>query len=231
MAYAHSPNPEGDWHDLVAHLRGTSELASTFAAAFGAAEAARIVGLWHDLGKFHPNFQQYLRDSTADPSRRGHGPDHKAAGSQLAREYLGPLAYLIKGHHGGLDSSTGFASWLAQRQQARGYRGVARAGAGGAARGGDAAEGRAAFAVHGRCTCGRVLSPHAPRTRCSHRVRIETTQTSSCAARWARIRGWTACGACHACRRGAGWRRVGRIAMDWDEGLTALVCRCARVRG
>jgi CRISPR-associated endonuclease/helicase Cas3 len=120
MAYAHSPaGPGGPWHDLVAHLRGTSDRAAEFAKPFGAAEAARLVGLYHDLGKFHPAFQRYLEDSTRDPSRRGHGPDHKAAGSLLTRQHFGPLAFLIKGHHGGLDSRVGFETWLEDRQQSK----------------------------------------------------------------------------------------------------------------
>jgi hypothetical protein len=73
VAHAHSPNPEGDWHDLVPHLRGTSKLASEFASAFGAAEAARIVGMYHDLGKFHPAFSSISRTVLA--TRLGEGTD------------------------------------------------------------------------------------------------------------------------------------------------------------
>jgi len=34
------------------HLKGTAELAASFAAEFGCGEWGRIAGLWHDVGKF-----------------------------------------------------------------------------------------------------------------------------------------------------------------------------------
>lgn len=77
-------------------------MASDFAAAFGAFELAYYVGLWHDVGKFHPAWQRYLVASEANPGLRGRGPDHKAAGAMLAAERIGPAALAIGGHHGGL---------------------------------------------------------------------------------------------------------------------------------
>ncbi len=113
MPYAHSKNDEGRRHDLVEHLRQVAERASLSASAFGAGEIARYLGLWHDLGKFHPVFQRYLIDCEAQ--HRGHGPDHKAAGAHLAAEHLGPGAMLIQGHHGGLRDRIGFETWLADK--------------------------------------------------------------------------------------------------------------------
>ena len=52
MAIAHTRNALGERHELVAHLRGTAELASQFAAVFGAAELGWLLGLWHDMVKF-----------------------------------------------------------------------------------------------------------------------------------------------------------------------------------
>jgi len=49
----------GAWrepHDLVDHLLGVAARAAHFAECFGAAEWARLAGLWHDLGKFRPSF-------------------------------------------------------------------------------------------------------------------------------------------------------------------------------
>src|SRR5262245_52233427 len=54
-------------------------------------------GLWHDLGKFHLDFQAYL----ANPIAR-RGPDHSSAGAILAERCFSPLAFLVAGHHGGL---------------------------------------------------------------------------------------------------------------------------------
>lgn len=85
MTYAHSRNEAGDRHGLVEHLRAVAKLAAAFAARFGAADPAFYVGLWHDLGKFHCAFQDYLLACERDPDGRQRGPDHKAAGSVLAR--------------------------------------------------------------------------------------------------------------------------------------------------
>lgn len=63
MPYAHSSNAAGQRHDLVDHLRVVAEQAAAFAAPFGAGDLARWAGLWHDLGKFHPDFQEYLRQA------------------------------------------------------------------------------------------------------------------------------------------------------------------------
>jgi CRISPR-associated endonuclease/helicase Cas3 len=52
--YAHSIDGKtvDDWHRLEEHLKGTAELAASFAAEFGCEEWGRIAGLWHDLGKY-----------------------------------------------------------------------------------------------------------------------------------------------------------------------------------
>ncbi|MBI3966162.1 MAG: CRISPR-associated helicase Cas3' [Chloroflexi bacterium] len=115
MAYAHSRNAQGKRHDLLDHLRATAELAAAFAEPLGASEAARFLGLCHDAGKFNPAFQQYLLDCEANPKAKGHGPDHKAAGTQLTLKHLGPISLVIQGHHGGLRTLTDLQSWISQR--------------------------------------------------------------------------------------------------------------------
>ena len=94
--HAHSANGDGHWHDLAEHLRAVAELAQEFSRRFGGGEAAYYAGLWHDIGKFDPEFQQYLS------GERRRGPDHKAAGTMLACRRLGGRSGLIiQGHHGG----------------------------------------------------------------------------------------------------------------------------------
>ncbi len=118
MAHAHSTNEAGQRHDLVAHLRAVAQTARTFAESFGGGDAAYYAGLWHDLGKFHPDFQAYLHacDEGRAPPR---GPDHKAAGSVLAKRHgAGLLPLLIQGHHGGLTSPEQFEAWLGEHQRA-----------------------------------------------------------------------------------------------------------------
>lgn len=99
--YAHSENSAGEKHDLVRHLTSVAELASQFAGKFGAAEFGYWAGLWHDLGKFHPDFQTYI----ASPESR-RGPDHSSAGAVHAVDGFDLLAFLVAGHHSGLPSKT-----------------------------------------------------------------------------------------------------------------------------
>ena len=86
-----------------------------------AAPWAALAGIWHDLGKYREGFQRYIRqcsDPDAHIEGRVAGPEnaHSAAGALWAQQYLaevdkrsGPvvarvLAYLIAGHHAGLDN-------------------------------------------------------------------------------------------------------------------------------
>ena len=52
--YAHSRNARGVRQNLVEHLRKVAELAAEFAGDLGAAEAGRLLGLWHDPDRSHP---------------------------------------------------------------------------------------------------------------------------------------------------------------------------------
>lgn len=117
MYYAHSQNDKGQRHELVAHLRTVAEHAAGFAGGFGGGELAHYVGLWHDLGKFNPKFQEYLCRCEVDPKAKGSGPDHKAAGAKLCRQHLATLSLLIQGHHGGLKSPTDFQKWFGKHEQ------------------------------------------------------------------------------------------------------------------
>ncbi len=66
-----------------------------------------LAGLWHDLGKFAPEWQAYLA-SKADPhtAEITGKVDHSTAGAQFSKEnlplYGTLLSYLIAGHHAGL---------------------------------------------------------------------------------------------------------------------------------
>lgn len=110
MAYAHSKNERGERHDLVAHLRSVGHLAASFADAFGARNTAYWLGLWHDLGKFDPQWQDYLL--ACEAGQRHGRVDHKAAGAALAFHHCEPLGLLIQGHHGGLQAASGLQAWL-----------------------------------------------------------------------------------------------------------------------
>lgn len=121
MLYAHTPAAGSDeWHKLDAHIFAVARLAQEFAEPFGAGELAYWIGIWHDVGKCNPAFQEYLKHCWLDPNHRGHGPDHKAAGAIYAQQRIAALALLIQGHHGGLKSPAEYQNWLAEKQQQHG---------------------------------------------------------------------------------------------------------------
>lgn len=123
MAIAHlrvEPDGSQSRHPLEDHLRSTAALAKAFAAPFSSQAWAELAGLWHDLGKYRPGFQRYIRqanDPDAHVEDRVAGPEktHSAAGALHALDILKRnsgrtsgiaarvLAYIIAGHHTGLD--------------------------------------------------------------------------------------------------------------------------------
>lgn len=109
--YAHSlpGEPEDRWEPLEDHLHNVAALAREFAAKWNAADWGHLAGLWHDLGKYSRDFQEYLSQATGEEAHLEGLPgkvDHSSAGAQHAARTLGPagrsLAYCIAGHHSGL---------------------------------------------------------------------------------------------------------------------------------
>jgi len=60
---AHVKQVDGRWavHRLDKHLREVGRLASEMAAGFKSEDWAKLAGLWHDLGKYRPAFQGYIK--------------------------------------------------------------------------------------------------------------------------------------------------------------------------
>ena len=112
-----------EWQLLEDHLRRVAELAHSFADAFNAGEWGYLAGLWHDLGKYSEEFQNYLllnHDPDAHIETKPGKVDHSTAGAQHAfgkSQNEGKLiAYTIAGHHAGLLNGKGNeASCLAER--------------------------------------------------------------------------------------------------------------------
>lgn len=122
LALAHVRlDDDGVWHEhlLDEHLRGVAGMAADFATDFGSGDWANVAGLWHDLGKYSTEFQQFIRSvSGYDAHIEAPGRvDHSTAGAIHAMRHFGAhgriLAYLIAGHHAGL------ADWSAANTGAK----------------------------------------------------------------------------------------------------------------
>jgi len=113
-ALAHTTNGPGGirLHSLGEHLLEVARLAGDHATPFGGRDWARLAGLWHDLGKYRPRFQSYIRAASGADAETAHiegkpgRAPHSTAGALLACERFGTpgrvLAYLIASHHAGL---------------------------------------------------------------------------------------------------------------------------------
>ncbi len=130
--YSHSPrDPDGrpygevdpatlNWdlgRPLIDHLNGTAGLAKLYGAKLDMAEYAYWLGLWHDLGKYRPNFQDYLRGLKRFTNYED--KSHKWAGAAWANHIpRGKLiAWLIGSHHGGLHDKNDLPDLLKHQGQ------------------------------------------------------------------------------------------------------------------
>lgn len=108
-------------HWLDEHLRDVAKLSASYAALFGSVDWAHVAGIWHDLGKYNPKFQDYIGEKTGyrreerenahiELEGKAERVNHSAAGALYAvtqdqnpKKLFGRiLAYLIAGHHSGL---------------------------------------------------------------------------------------------------------------------------------
>lgn len=117
-----TPDGKAVEQPLMDHLIGVAERAETFCRPFGAADVGYLVGLWHDLGKYAPEWQRFIRQAIGSTDTgnahldeepgRTRGPDHATAGGLHAIETLGPfgqlLAQVIVAHHSGLFDAVDF---------------------------------------------------------------------------------------------------------------------------
>ena len=104
--YAHTP-PNGSmrWHLLDVHLLRVASKARNFAQVFNASEIAYLLGLWHDIGKVNPEFQNYL--IAQNEGRQHPSVPHAIWGAALAYRIFNQgrwqeIALPILGHHAGL---------------------------------------------------------------------------------------------------------------------------------
>lgn len=111
--YAHTPSKDtpNRWHILQEHLLETARTASGLAKAFGSENAGFALGIFHDLGKVNPPFQDYLR--ACDEGREAQTVSHSACGASylwrmllLTKACDTSLAMCALGHHGGLNAQS-----------------------------------------------------------------------------------------------------------------------------
>lgn len=98
--YAHTVEGKGEekWHTLADHLQGTAELAASFTDNELLSNLFRVAGYLHDLGKYQPAFQDYLKNG----GRRGSVPHASwGAGYSLILKHQ-EISFAIDGHHKGL---------------------------------------------------------------------------------------------------------------------------------
>ena len=95
VEYLAHKSDDGREQILIEHLVGTAILSSTFATTFGLSDLAYSIGLYHDLGKYSPGFQNRILND-------GPKVDHSSAGAKEIISKLPLGAFCIAGHHGGL---------------------------------------------------------------------------------------------------------------------------------
>ena len=126
VRYAHTREgrPIEEWQPLEKHLREVARRAATHASAFESGPWGELAGLWHDLGKYADDFQDYLKFSSADPDvldgsivdGKPGRVDHSSAGAVHVYERASSrfqaghaaLAMGIGGHHCGLSELLAF---------------------------------------------------------------------------------------------------------------------------
>ncbi|MFQ5714232.1 MAG: CRISPR-associated helicase Cas3' [Candidatus Scalinduaceae bacterium] len=122
--YAHTPNDKGELHYLDAHMKEVAELAEKFADKFGASKLANWIGLWHDLGKSNPAFQDYL--NSCQRGERHEKVPHAIWGAVLAYQLISrnieddcwkEIALTIAGHHVGIDQPGSLSQKLEECMQ------------------------------------------------------------------------------------------------------------------
>ena len=99
MKYLGHRNPESEKEQmLLEHLQGVSEKTGMFASSFGEETAGKLIGLYHDIGKYSTEFQNYLQQGG------GKKVDHSTAGAlELWKQKIsGTGAFCVAGHHAGL---------------------------------------------------------------------------------------------------------------------------------
>ncbi len=103
FAHSGTRRDKGDWQTLPDHALAAARKAADFARPFGLESAAYVAGLFHDLGKYDPDFQRRLEGANLRV-------DHSTAGAAMLRslatgadaDVAELVMYVVLGHHAGL---------------------------------------------------------------------------------------------------------------------------------
>jgi len=109
MYVAHTPSDHKPdvWHSLTDHLNTVADLCFEYGKNINLPYTAKFLGQIHDLGKYKPEFQNYLRVSYTTGVKQSSVP-HKQVGALYLLENFGNigelLALSILGHHNEIPS-------------------------------------------------------------------------------------------------------------------------------
>ena len=120
--YAHSgtAGDRSNWQLLGDHLHGVADIARANATPLGLGACAEVLGRFHDLGTYNPEFDRRLRGEYIRV-------DHSTAGGSVLLAEVSPglrpvaeaLAYAILGHHAGLIQPFSRGSIMTNRRGTR----------------------------------------------------------------------------------------------------------------
>ncbi len=112
--YAHTPNKDGEWHTLSEHLTQVAELTSRFASRFGYPKLGKVIGQIHDIGKFNPKFQKYLKscyETEQNKAKSAQKVPHSVYAGKVSKNSI--IAIVAICHHIGLKSPSEIKQMIA----------------------------------------------------------------------------------------------------------------------
>lgn len=101
-SYAHStPGPQSQWETMAEHEAATARFCREFLHRIHPELEpwGDLLGRWHDLGKYQPDFQAKLAGQSIHVEHAGIGAALAACAGTIAAE---AIAFAIAGHHAGL---------------------------------------------------------------------------------------------------------------------------------